>query len=162
MLVEKVSTDSIRVDRQSGEIETGIVPGKRRCHGRWYKGRAPSSTERRGNLLYAAAHIAADPWHFAFNFSFCALEARFLRLFLRQPTRARGKRVALSMTTQERERNARVNLFFSVFFFSEARLPLPSCSLPRFFTSTTNPLVIFIIFLDFFFVFLREGIWSNG
>lgn len=117
MLVEKVSTDSIRVDRQSGEIETGIVPGKRRCHGRWYKGRAPSSTERRGNLLYAAAHIAADPWHFTFNFSFCALEARFLRLFLRQPTRARGKRVALSMTTQERERNARVNLFFSVFFF---------------------------------------------
>lgn len=81
---------------------TGIVPEKRRCHGRWYKGRGPVDRRQRDEEICFTQRPISRPTRdiSPFNFSFCALEARFLRLFLRQPTRARGERVALSMTTQ--------------------------------------------------------------
>lgn len=127
---------------------TGIVPGKRRCHGRWYKGRAPSSTERRGNLLYAAAHIAVDPWHFAVQLFLLRPRGPFPATF---PAPADAcTRETCCFVDDNPERNARVNLFLSIFFSLEEGSPLAPC--PNF---SLQRRIVIVIFLDFSF-FWRE------
>lgn len=157
-------TETRKIDKaaKSRRTTVGIVPGKRRCHGRWYKGRGPV-LDREGRRKFA---LRSGPYRgrpVTFQLFLLRPRGPFPATFpLRQPTRAHAGNALLCRWQPAEKCSCKfIFLDFFLFFFEEGRLSSPSC--PNF-SLQRRIFCNRYFFSNFSFFFGRKNViiyWTN-